>query len=170
MSEQFMKEMQGKLHLYNGCDLILNHDKPKERTVRSFFGWTDHMKLSVRILDRTGREGRCSIAFVKPRLRLIQDITEQEALELGKLLKHIPSNYAVNMKYIRVLRNKNGFWDVRWGNTPGEFWSTEIFPIYTQWQSTYLYQIGVDVFEWIKDGYAINAKDEMSFVDQPKDF
>jgi hypothetical protein len=87
---------------------------------------------------------------IKPILRPLIDMTEEEAKELGTMLL-IPNG----SKYSRAHKNNQDQWVVRYGNVAGEFWiiTGEIF---NQHQTIYLLSKHFDPFGLIEAGLAID--------------
>jgi hypothetical protein len=109
-----MKKLMNYLHLYLGCDVVVHDDDPKKRLVRTFFGFSDPSKTGVYIYDRLSREGKTMVIFIKPILRPLSDMTEEEAEHFAWLClnsPHAPKDFdAVGKDEIQIefVRNDGG--------------------------------------------------------------
>lgn len=84
------KDIKDYLHYYLGCDVRTNdHDMGDGNKhygrVGTFIGFVDHTRLSCRLAHRAGPEGRVSVFMLKPILRPLSDMTEEEQQEMLRL-------------------------------------------------------------------------------------
>lgn len=165
------KDIKDYLHLYLGCEVII---KPADddRRIGLFIGYADEHRLSARIKFRSNTpEGRVNLLFLKPILRPLSDMTDEEVLELCKVASpEIFGDYRFSKwKAERspheichwTVSNKNSLdWfnvssadgDVDIYGKDGEFDPTNIDSNYRFW---YLKK-GFDLFGLIESGLAIN--------------
>lgn len=77
-------EIKDYLHLYLGCTVeipdsqIQKHGLVKSIRKATFLGFADYYRLESRVGFRAGPEGRVSTFFIKPILRPLSDMTDEE--------------------------------------------------------------------------------------------
>ncbi len=127
------KDIKDYLHLYLGCPAEIH-------------GYNTKIVDKVTSSSLTMITKGCKIV---PILRPLSDMTEQEAMELGKLLLLIPHGQ------ISAYKNTFGKWCVKWSEHYKDHWCID-GEIFNQHQTIYLLKEGFDLFELIADGLAID--------------
>jgi hypothetical protein len=74
------------LHLYLGCEVEfgLNLNNLRRGT---FIGFVDYNRIDARIAFRAGPEGRVNVFLLKPILRPLSDLTEEEMKEVCRFTR-----------------------------------------------------------------------------------
>lgn len=83
-------------------------------------------------------------------LRPLSTITEDEALELGRMLIY------ANGKNCRAYKTNKGYWRIQFGNISGQHWTID-GDVFNQLQTVFLLRQGFDIFNLIGTGQAIDA-------------
>jgi hypothetical protein len=84
-------ELKDYLHLYLGCQVEFGRTE-KDKRKACFVGFADYHRLECRVAFRAGPEGRVSTFLLKPILRPLSDMTEEEKKEFD-LIEHNGSSY-----------------------------------------------------------------------------
>lgn len=95
------KDLKDYLHYYLGCEVVTNSGTnvlrdSKQSRVATFVGFADYHRLDCRLAFRAGPEGRCNTYLLKPLLRPLSDMTEDEAADVYMIerdrILHSPTN------------------------------------------------------------------------------
>jgi hypothetical protein len=164
-------ELKDYLHYYLGCNVITTDDNEEAELV----GVSDDNAHIVHM--GTGSYGTCSIEGVKPILRRLEDMTEEEALHIGKLamfdrdMNYPDSDFKVEKTWAAIevpttysVRISNDWFEkeIRIGFNTGNIWyanneiNERIFnqPVIFH----YLLRQHFDLFGLIPVGLALDAK------------
>lgn len=154
-----MKKIEDYLHLYLGCEVRTN-DTAMDTILRgrtgTFVGFTDESRTSVIMKFRAGPDGRAGLWNIKPLLRPLSDMTEQEAIEfcclhytIQNTIKYASWDDGRDTRYgkPRVYFETTGF--KQSGSIPLDKLMPEGF--------VYLLSKHFDLFRLIEDGLAIDS-------------
>lgn len=79
-------QLKDVINLYLGCEVVLCQDDPKRRRIGNFAGFHDYPTcISARIKFRAGPDGHTHIFLLKPILRQLSDMKDEEKTEIGKM-------------------------------------------------------------------------------------
>src|SRR5688572_9361170 len=145
------KKITDYLHLYLGCEVLLPEHKIDRGTipgiVGTFLGYADYHRLDCRIGFRAGPEGRCNTYLLKPKLRRLSDMTEDEVLEYAKIDRRQTQSVKIDDgKWWSYLDADNNFYK----------WMPVDFDMPTPEGMRWLLAKGFDLFNLIDEGLAID--------------
>jgi hypothetical protein len=169
-----MKKIEDYLHLYLGCEVRTN-DRPLGNgqthygRTGTFIGFTDHTRISCRIAHRAGPEGCINTFLLRPLLRPLSDMTEEEALHCVGIAYHSVYDHAPEFIRTEMVDSNNeagaivceepgwkyGFSVTKTGidfSANGDFLHIPVFEI-----TRYLLSKGFDLFGLFEAGLAIET-------------
>lgn len=137
------KKIEDYLHLYLGCEIMdfsLDKTSPKRFT------------LDVNNIGYPLKAGMNINGIIKPLLRPLSDMTEEEAIELAAL-----SEWPPHFRDVKTARNKFNDIIVTWEGMVegGETFNATGELFYCSEQFQWLLEKGFDLFELILNGLAI---------------
>lgn len=167
------KKIEDYLHLYLGCEVEVDSKRPSgnelvdDKRRGTFIGYADPHKISVKLAFRAGPHGQVNTFFVKPFLRPLSDMTEEEGREYAK-------HYGIKGDLPCTISEENGYVKISIGYKNH---GASLFPLSDYGQKPeslrYLLSKHFDLFGLIEAGLAIdktlNKKPNVQECDASKD-